>query len=97
MADPQTDNLIKRWQDFVERHDKSNKQKIQLNPDREKVEFIAKNVLANEAKKGFKFCPCKITTGKTADDLKIICPCNFFAQKTWNERGDCWCSLFMKK
>ena len=84
---------IKLWQEFVGRQ----KVKVfQLNPDKERVKSLAKGVLNNDSMRGFKFCPCRVRTKDFEKDAKLICPCNFKMQNTWNEKGECWCSLFVK-
>lgn len=89
------DNTIKRWQDFANQQEAPNKLKI--NPDKERVELLAEGVLNNEDNHGFKYCPCRLNSGNKELDAKLICPCNFKAQKTWQEKGECWCSLFIKE
>jgi len=84
---------IKIWQDFA---NKQENDKFILNPDKEAVERLAKGVLINEKNKGLKFCPCRMISENFEEDLKLICPCNFKMQKTWKEKGECWCSLFVK-
>ena len=66
-----------------------------MNPDTSMSDGAMKGVLANEEKKGFKFCPCRL--GKEEFDATLLCPCNFKAQDTWKEKGMCWCGLFVKK
>ena len=83
---------IKRWQEFAERQE--GPEKIQTNPDIERVELLAEGVLNNEDNYGLKYCPCRLSSGNKDADMKLICPCNFKAQKTWQEKGECWCSLF---
>ncbi len=87
------EKLIKIWQDFVDRQEPND---FRLNPDEKEVERLARGVLENEKNHGLKFCPCRMTTGNREEDLKLICPCNFKMQKTWKEKGECWCSLFVK-
>jgi len=84
--------LISWWQAFAEREGS-----LVLNPDTERVRLLARGVLANEKNHGLKYCPCRMTTGRREEDLRLICPCNFKTQKTWMEKGECWCSLFVKK
>ncbi len=68
-----------------------------LNPDSSKVDLLVTGVIENEKKYGLKYCPCRIRTGDFQKDLLLVCPCNFFVQKTWQEKGECWCSLFVKR
>ncbi len=89
--DEKTKNLIAIWEEFVRKNNK-----FILNPDRKWVEKVAIGVLENERRYGLKYCPCRLTSGKKQIDLELICPCNFFIQNTWKEKGECWCGLFHK-
>jgi ferredoxin-thioredoxin reductase catalytic chain len=53
--------------------------------------------LENEKNCGLKLCPCRVRDGTRKGDLELICPCNFKAQKTWKDEGQCWCGLFVKR
>jgi ferredoxin-thioredoxin reductase catalytic chain len=86
---------ISIWQEWVARQPQNNK--FTLNPDKEVVERLAEGVLKNEQNRGLKFCPCRMTLGDKEADKKLVCPCNFRSQKTWREKGECWCSLFVKE
>jgi ferredoxin-thioredoxin reductase catalytic chain len=83
--------LRKIFEKFCENKD------FQLNSDQNHADTAMKGVLENEKKLGFKFCPCQLQTGNFKEDIKLLCPCNFKAQKTWQEKGECWCGLFIKK
>lgn len=72
-------------------------QKIQLNPDKEHADIAMKGVLENEEKTGLKFCPCQVQIGDFSKDVGLLCPCDFKVQKTWTEKGECWCGLFIKR
>jgi ferredoxin-thioredoxin reductase catalytic subunit len=85
------EELIKAWEIFTEEND------FKLNPDSKHVEMVADGVLKNEEKFGLKLCPCRLRDGTRKRDLELICPCNFKIQKTWKEKGECWCGLFVKK
>ncbi len=87
---------INAWQGFVDRQ-AEDYGAFMLNPDRKRVEMLAKGVLSNEKSHGLKYCPCRMTTGDRAKDLELVCPCNFKIQKTWQEKGECWCSLFVRR
>lgn len=94
--DKKTDNktVIGWWKDWIKKQESD---KFILNPDKTIVEDIAKGILQNEKKKGFKYCPCRLPVGKEKKDIELICPCNFKIQDTWKEKGECWCSLFIKE
>ncbi|MDP2749315.1 MAG: ferredoxin-thioredoxin reductase catalytic domain-containing protein [Nanoarchaeota archaeon] len=70
---------------------------FKLNPDKEHVDFVIDGLFANEKAHGLKLCPCRLRDGSKERDLELICPCNFFSQKTYIEEGRCWCGLFVKK
>ena len=96
--DREIDDLVKVWEDFVKLQE-SNKEKepFVLNPNKERVRMLAKGVLLNRNKHGVGFCPCKALSGDLKQDLKLVCPCHFQVQESWEGRGECWCSLFVKK
>ena len=85
---------IKIWKEWVSRQPKNDK--FILNPNNNTLKRLAEGVLTNEKNNGFTFCPCRMTLGEREQDLKLVCPCNFKSQKTWKEKGECWCSLFVK-
>ncbi|MBI4448370.1 ferredoxin:thioredoxin reductase [Candidatus Woesearchaeota archaeon] len=101
MGEKEIKKLINIWEEFVDRQKNDKKveksRKFRLNPSKEKVEKLAEGVLFNEKKHGLKYCPCRLTTGDQEEDFKLICPCNFWDQKTWKQKGECWCSLFVKE
>ncbi|MDP3027014.1 MAG: ferredoxin-thioredoxin reductase catalytic domain-containing protein [Nanoarchaeota archaeon] len=84
---------ISIWKEWTSRQPENDK--FVLNSE-EVVERLAEGVLKNEKNQGLKFCPCRMILGEREKDLKLVCPCNFKMQKTWKEKGECWCSLFVK-
>lgn len=84
--------VIKAWHEFAERNGT-----IKVWEESDSVLRLSVGVLENMKNKGLKYCPCRITTGDQDKDLKLICPCNFLAQQTWKEFGECWCGLFVKR
>jgi ferredoxin-thioredoxin reductase catalytic subunit len=70
---------------------------FQLNPDATQVDFLIESIFKIEAKKGLKYCPCRLPDRAKKYDVDLLCPCNFFIQKTWQEQGRCWCGLFVKR
>jgi len=85
------EKLIKAWEEFVEKAD------FRLWDDKQAVHDLAVGELENMKNKGLRYCPCRITTGDRQKDIELICPCNFKAQGTWKEYGECWCGLFVKR
>lgn len=68
---------------------------FKLNPDAKTVERIIKGLLANEAKHGQQYCPCRRVTGNTENDNKIVCPCAYHRGELEKD-GKCFCGLFVK-
>lgn len=85
------EGLVEYWTELTERSEE-----FQLNPDREDVELAARGVHRGEEEHGVKYCPCQMKTGDLTKDLGLVCPCNFFIQPSWDDRGECWCKLFVE-
>jgi ferredoxin-thioredoxin reductase catalytic chain len=81
----------------IEKFTENNEFKV--NPDKERVEMLLDGVFANEQNHGLKYCPCRLATGDDAEDLKLVCPCNFIVHETYVGKpdGECWCSLFVRR
>lgn len=75
------------------------KNEFQLNPDEEKMKMLLDGILNNEQNHGLKYCPCRLSTGDFAEDLKLVCPCNFLIHETYKDKkdGECWCGLFVRR
>jgi len=56
-------------------------------------ELIA-GLLTNEARYGYRACPCRLAVGDKTDDLDIICPCDY-RDADLEEYGACFCSLYV--
>jgi ferredoxin-thioredoxin reductase catalytic subunit len=87
-----TKEVIDSWKGFAKISDE-----YKLVEDSEMVNGLAEGVLSNQKAHGLKYCPCRLAQGDFVKDLKLICPCNFQVQKTYTERGECWCGLFVKR
>lgn len=83
--------LRRVWERFTEGKE------FMLNPNKEIVDKVIEGVLTNEKNYGLKYCPCQLQSKDFEKDLELICPCNFFIQKTYTEEGRCWCGLFVKR
>lgn len=46
---------------------------------------------------GDVFCPCRMRTGDSKEDTKIICPCIPFHRDQFAGLKKCWCGLFILK
>jgi ferredoxin-thioredoxin reductase catalytic chain len=78
------------WAKFTESND------FILNTDEDHVGMVISGVLVNEKEYGLKLCPCRLRDGTRQRDLELICPCNFKIQDIWENKGRCWCGLFIK-
>lgn len=70
-----------------------------VNPDAERVSLLLEGMDANERNHGLRYCPCRLRSKDFEEDLKIVCPCNFLIHETYKgqEKGECWCGLFIKR
>jgi ferredoxin-thioredoxin reductase catalytic chain len=75
------------------------KNEFQVNPDKEKVKMLLEGVFNNEKNHGLKYCPCRLITKDFAEDIKLVCPCNFLIHETYKDKedGECWCGLFVRR
>ena len=58
--------------------------KIQVNPNKEKVEMIRQKLKENDG-----YCPCSLIKSK-----ETKCPCKAFLES--QELGECHCGLYIK-
>jgi ferredoxin-thioredoxin reductase catalytic subunit len=88
------DEQAKKIKSWAKRY--ADKQGIHLNPDEERVDEVTKGLAARQEKFGKRYCPCRIITGDTKEDRKIICPC-VYREEELKEHGMCHCKLFVTK
>ena len=69
-------------------------QGFKLNPDEKVVDSLIQGLLKNEAKYGYRYCPCRTITGDRMEDAKIICPCAYHKDEI-KSMGHCHCGLFV--
>ncbi len=65
-----------------------------LNPDVEFTMALVTSLLTNEERYGYWACPCRLASGDKAQDLDIICPCDY-RDADLNEWGACYCALYV--
>ena len=65
-----------------------------LHPDINFTKDLVKGLLVNEARYGYWNCPCRLTSGNKAEDLDIICPCDY-RDPDLNDYGACYCALYV--
>jgi len=78
--------------DILSRYAES--QGIRLNRDREFVMDIMRGLLANEARYGYRSCPCRLAWGEKEKDRDIVCPC-VYRDPDVAEFGSCFCGLYV--
>jgi len=69
-------------------------QGIGLNRDKPFVMDILKGLLTNEARYGYRSCPCRLAWGVKEKDTDIICPC-VYRDPDIKEYGSCFCGLYV--
>lgn len=67
-----------------------------LNPDADFVRGLVKGLLINERRYGYRACPCRLASGEKAEDLDLICPCDY-RDADVTEFGACYCALYVSK
>ncbi len=65
-----------------------------LNPDVEFTTALAEGLLVNELRFGYRSCPCRLASGEAAQDLDIVCPCDY-RDADLAEWGACYCALYV--
>ncbi len=71
-------------------------QGIRLNKDRPFVMDILQGLLTNEARYGYRSCPCRLAWGEKAKDGDIVCPC-VYRDPDIREYGSCFCGLYVSE
>ncbi|APV43751.1 Ferredoxin-thioredoxin reductase, catalytic subunit [Dehalogenimonas formicexedens] len=65
-----------------------------LNPDIEFTRSLVEGLLTNMCRYGYMACPCRLASGVRAQDLDIICPCDY-RDPDLSEFGACYCALYV--
>lgn len=71
-------------------------QGIRLNKDKPFVMDILQGLLTNEARYGYRSCPCRLARGLKENDADIICPCAY-RDADIKEFGSCFCGLYVSE
>jgi ferredoxin-thioredoxin reductase catalytic chain len=69
-------------------------QGIRLNKDKAFVMDILQGLLTNEARYGYRSCPCRLASGIKERDADIVCPC-LYRDPDIKEYGSCFCGLYV--
>ena len=67
-----------------------------INPDVSFTKNLIQGLLVNQARYGYQSCPCRLSMGNKADDLDIICPCDY-RDRDVVEYGACYCALYISQ
>jgi len=67
-----------------------------LNPDVEFTKELVEGLLVNEKRYGYRSCPCRLASGESADDLDIVCPCDY-RDADVTEFDTCYCGLYVSR
>jgi ferredoxin-thioredoxin reductase catalytic subunit len=65
-----------------------------LNPDVAFTRDLLTGLLVNQARYGYMACPCRKAAGVKAEDLDIICPCDY-RDPDLSQYGSCYCALYV--
>jgi len=65
-----------------------------LNPDAARTGRIVRGLLSNEARHGYRSCPCRLAVSDRAKDADIVCPCDY-RDADLGEWGACFCGLYV--
>ena len=65
-----------------------------LNPDVVFTKDLIRGLLENERRYGYRACPCRLASGVQAEDLDIVCPCDY-RDPDLDDYGACYCALYV--
>lgn len=67
-----------------------------INPDITFTRDLLSGLLTNEKRYGYQGCPCRLASGRKADDLDIVCPCDY-RDPDLGDHGACYCALYVSQ
>ena len=67
-----------------------------LQPDKEILEDLLIGLIENEKRYGYHACPCRLASGELAEDMDIICPCDY-RDPDLEDYGCCYCTLYVNE
>jgi ferredoxin-thioredoxin reductase catalytic subunit len=67
-----------------------------LNPDDEFTRALIGAIMVNQDRYGYGACPCRLASGIKAEDLDIICPCDY-RDPDLQDYGACYCGLYVSQ
>ncbi len=79
---------------FAEMKKIADEEGYQFNPVKEELDGLLQGLWDNDHRYGYLSCPCRLASGLLADDMDIICPCNY-RDADVEEYGCCLCVLYV--
>jgi len=67
-----------------------------LNPDVIFTKELVSGLIVNQKRYGYSACPCRLASGNKAEDLDIICPCDY-RDPDLAQYGACYCALYVSQ
>ena len=67
-----------------------------LNPDTEFTKELVLGLIVNERRYGYRACPCRLASGVRAEDLDILCPCDY-RDPDLGDFDTCYCGLYVSQ
>ncbi len=67
-----------------------------FNTDEEFVEVTLGSLLDVIGQTGDAYCPCRVRSGDSKEDARIVCPCIPFHMAEFAAMRKCWCGLFIR-
>ena len=65
-----------------------------VNPDDAFARDLVRGLLENEARYGYRACPCRLASGVRERDVDLVCPCDY-RDADLDEYGACFCALYV--
>ncbi len=67
-----------------------------VNRDTDLAQELVAGLMVNEKRYGYQACPCRLASGIKAEDLDIICPCDY-RDADLTDYGSCYCGLYVSR
>ena len=65
-----------------------------VNPDDAFARDLVRGLLENEARYGYRACPCRLASGVRERDIDLVCPCDY-RDADLDDYGACYCALYV--
>ncbi|MGB9666829.1 MAG: ferredoxin-thioredoxin reductase catalytic domain-containing protein [Candidatus Cryosericum sp.] len=91
MSDISDEKVTEVWERLVREAQESG---YIVNPDDAFARDLVRGLLENEARYGYRACPCRLASGVASEDRDIVCPCDY-RDADLDEYGTCYCGLYV--